>query len=130
MKQTLVVMTAFYLIAMVACDAPGRPSAHSQELAPAAVTDFNKLYASNCAGCHGPDGKNGPAVEIGDPVYLVIADDAVIRRVVSSGVPGTAMPAFAQSAGGMLTSAQVDAIVAYLGALTGVYRGKPVGALE
>jgi cytochrome c oxidase cbb3-type subunit 3 len=112
MKQTLVVMTVFSLIAMVACDAPGRPSAHSQELAPAAVTDFTKLFVSNCAGCHGPDGKTGPAVEIGDPVYLAIADDAVIRRVVSNGVPGTPMPAFAQSAGGMLTSAQVDAIVA------------------
>jgi mono/diheme cytochrome c family protein len=97
---------------MVACDAPGRPSAHSQELNPAAVMDFTKLYASNCAGCHGPDGKIGPAVEIGDPVYLAIADDSVIRSVVSKGVPGTAMPAFAQSAGGMLTGAQVDAIVA------------------
>jgi cytochrome c oxidase cbb3-type subunit III len=112
MKQSLLVVTAFSLFAMVGCNAPGRSSADSQELAPAAVTDFKKLYASNCAGCHGPDGRTGPAVEIGDPVYLAIADDPVIRRVVSNGVPGTAMPAFAQSAGGMLTSAQVDAIVA------------------
>jgi cytochrome c peroxidase len=29
-----------------------------------------------------------------------------------------------------LTDEQVDAIVAYLGTLTGVYRGKPVGAPE
>jgi mono/diheme cytochrome c family protein len=112
MKQTLVVVTAFSLITMVACEAPGRPPGESQELNPAAVTDFKKLYTSNCAGCHGSDGKTGAAVEIGDPVYLAIADDSVIRRVVSKGVPGTAMPAFAQSAGGMLTSAQVDAIVA------------------
>ena len=64
MKQTLVVVAGFCLIAallsMVACDAPGRPSADSQELSPSAVTDFDKLYASNCAGCHGPDGKTGP----------------------------------------------------------------------
>lgn len=116
MKQTRVVVITFSLIAALittgACNVPGRPAPHSQELAPAAVTDFKKLYASNCAGCHGPNGKTGPAVEIGDPVYLAIADDAVIRRVVAKGVPGTAMPAFAQSAGGMLTSAQVDAIVA------------------
>jgi cytochrome c oxidase cbb3-type subunit 3 len=116
MKQTLVVLAAFSLIAALittgACNVPGRPSADSQELAPAAVTNFKKLYASNCAGCHGLDGKTGPALEIGDPEYLAIADDAVIRRVVAKGVPGTAMPAFAQSAGGMLTSAQVDAIVA------------------
>jgi cytochrome c oxidase cbb3-type subunit 3 len=114
MKPAFVV-TAIVLVAALittgACNVPGRPSADSQELAPAAVTDFKKLYASNCSGCHGSDGKTGPAVEIGDPVYLAIADDSVIRRVVSNGVPGTAMPAFAQSAGGMLTSAQVDAIV-------------------
>ena len=29
-----------------------------------------------------------------------------------------------------LTDEQVNAIVAYLGTLTGVYRGKPVGAME
>jgi len=46
-----------------------------------------------------------------DPLYLAVADDATIRRVVSDGVPGTAMPAFAQSAGGMLTGEQIAAIV-------------------
>ncbi len=42
------------------------------------------------------------------PVYLAIADDATIRRVTTNGVPGTAMPAFAQSAGGMLTDEQIE----------------------
>ena len=109
MKHTWVVV--FSLISMVGCDAPGRPPARLPELNPAAVTDFKKLYASNCEGCHGRDGKSGPGVEIGDPEYLAIADDTVIRRVVSNGVPGTPMSAFAQSSGGMLTKAQVDAIV-------------------
>jgi mono/diheme cytochrome c family protein len=43
-------------------------------------------------------------------VYLAIADDAVLRKVVANGVPGTAMPAFAASAGGMLTNKQIDVI--------------------
>ena len=57
------------------------------------------------------DGKGGAAIGLGDPVYLAIADDATIRRVTADGVPGTAMPAFAQHSGGMLTDDQINAIV-------------------
>jgi cytochrome c oxidase cbb3-type subunit 3 len=90
---------------------PGRPAPDSQVIRPSQVLDFGVLYGGNCAGCHGPEGKGGAAIGLGDPVYLAIADDAVIRRVTAGGVAGTAMPAFAQSAGGMLTDAQVDALV-------------------
>jgi mono/diheme cytochrome c family protein len=83
----------------------------SQVARPDKVTDFSLLYGSNCAGCHGAEGKGGAAIALGDPVYLSIAGDAVIRGVVSDGVPGTAMPAFARRSGGMLTNEQVDAIV-------------------
>ena len=48
---------------------------------------------------------------IGSPVYLAIADNATIRRVIEQGRPGTAMPAFAKTAGGMLTDTQVDVLV-------------------
>jgi mono/diheme cytochrome c family protein len=77
---------------------------------PEDVVDFRVLYATNCAGCHGGEGRGGAAIGLGDPVYLAIADDAAIRRVVAEGVRGTAMPAFAQSAGGILTDAQIDVI--------------------
>ena len=78
---------------------------------PNQIMDFNILYARNCAGCHGPGGKGGAAIPLSDPVFLAIADDAAIRRTAANGVPGTPMPAFAQSAGGMLTDQQIDAIV-------------------
>jgi mono/diheme cytochrome c family protein len=73
--------------------------------------DFDLLYSENCAGCHGADGKGGAAIALADPVYLAIADDTAIRGAVTNGVPATAMPAFAQSAGGMLTDKQVGALV-------------------
>ncbi len=90
---------------------PGRPSLDSQVTPPDKVTAFASLYGANCAGCHGVEGRGGAALALGDPLYLAIADDATIRRVVSNGIPGTAMPAFARSAGGMLTDEQIDAIV-------------------
>ena len=99
------------LLLLAGCGAPqGQPSAASVPLAPNEVMDFSALYADNCAGCHGAEGKGGVAIGLADPVYLTIADDASIRKVTASGVRGTAMPAFAQSAGGMLTDKQIDAI--------------------
>jgi len=106
---------AVLLIAVVsawACNgAPGRPGADSAVIPPNRVTDFDVLYASNCAGCHGENGAGGLASSLADPLYLAIADDTTIRRVTGEGVAGTAMPAFAQSAGGLLTAEQVDVVV-------------------
>jgi cytochrome c oxidase cbb3-type subunit 3 len=93
------------------CSSPkGQPRQGSESLAPNEVLEFRTLYSENCAGCHGPEGRGGAAIALADPVYLAIADDAVIRKVISNGVRGTAMPAFAESAGGMLTDKQIDVI--------------------
>jgi cytochrome c oxidase cbb3-type subunit 3 len=69
------------------------------------------LYAANCAGCHGADGKGGAARGLLDPVFLDIADETTIRRIIAAGGPGTTMPAFATEAGGALTDEQIDTIV-------------------
>jgi len=90
---------------------PGQPAADSQVMRPDKVTAFARLYDANCAGCHGAQGRGGAALALADPLYLAIAEDATIRRVISEGVPGTPMPAFAQSAGGMLTDQQIDILV-------------------
>jgi cytochrome c oxidase cbb3-type subunit 3 len=91
-------------------NSPGRPAANSETVAPNDVTDFKVLFGENCAACHGRDGHGGAAIALADPVYLGIVDDATVHKVIVGGVPGTAMPAFAQSAGGMLTNKQVDII--------------------
>jgi cytochrome c oxidase cbb3-type subunit 3 len=92
-------------------NAPGRPAPGEQPVVPSEVTDFKVLYGENCAGCHGDSGKGGAAIALADPVYLAIADDSVVRHATADGISGTSMPAFAQSAGGMLTDKQIDALV-------------------
>jgi cytochrome c oxidase cbb3-type subunit III len=93
------------------CGTPhGQPSKDSEVLAPKEVFEFGVLYAENCAGCHGSEGRGGAAIALADPVYLAIADDAAIRKVIANGVRGTSMPAFAESAGGLLTDAQIDVL--------------------
>src|ERR1700730_6177738 len=99
-------------LGLVGCaDAPGRPVPGDMPIVPDRISDFNVLYGQHCAGGHGPAGRGGAAIALGDPVYLAIADDAVLRRAAANGIPGTSMPAFAQSAGGMLTAKQIDVIV-------------------
>jgi cytochrome c oxidase cbb3-type subunit 3 len=114
MRCRLLMLGALSLLGYGLCgcaNAPGRPAPDDTPIVPSEISDFNVLYGHNCAGCHGSQGKGGAAIALGDPVYLAIADDAVIRRAATNGIPGTAMPAFAQSAGGMLTDKQIDVIV-------------------
>ena len=109
--RRLCVFTALAATLSSGCGAPhGQPSRDSEVLAPGQVLDFSTLYAENCAGCHGAEGRGGAAIALANPVYLAIADDAAIRKVIANGVQGTAMPAFAQSSGGMLTDAQIEVI--------------------
>jgi mono/diheme cytochrome c family protein len=89
---------------------PGQPRSGSEILAPNEVLEFGTLYSENCAGCHGESGRGGAAMALADPVYLAIADEQAMRKVTVNGVPGTAMPAFAESAGGLLTDKQIDVI--------------------
>jgi len=78
-----------------------------QYVLPDQVTDFSVLYASNCAGCHGPDGRSGAARPLNDPLFLAVIGKERLRDVIAKGVPGKAMPAFAQNAGGTLTDQQI-----------------------
>ena len=106
---------ALVLMLFSGCSSPkGQPRQGSESLAPNEVLDFRTLYSENCAGCHGPEGRGGAAIALADPVYLAVADDTAIRKVISNGVRGTAMPAFAESAGGMLTDKQIDVITSEL----------------
>jgi cytochrome c oxidase cbb3-type subunit III len=97
---------------VVACDPPGKPTAddpqaENREL----ITDFKTLYESNCAGCHGTDGKFGVARTLNQPLYLAILSKDELRQIISKGRPGTSMPAWAKSQGGPLTDKQVDVLV-------------------
>jgi mono/diheme cytochrome c family protein len=109
--RCLSVSATLALICLAGCGRPpGKPASGSEAVAPDQVMEFAVLYATNCAGCHGANGRGGAAIALANPVYLAIADEASVRKAVTSGVPGTAMPAFAQRAGGMLTEAQVAVI--------------------
>jgi cytochrome c oxidase cbb3-type subunit 3 len=99
------------IVLLSACSIPnGQPQKGSEVVAPNQVVDFATLYAQNCAGCHGAEGRGGASIALANPVYLAIADESAVHKVVANGVRGTSMPAFAQSAGGLLTDEQINVI--------------------
>ena len=102
------IFAAMILGFAVGCDSlPGRPDPADRYQRPDEVTDFATLFATNCSGCHGAEGRRGPATPLGDPHYGALAQPAYLERVIGDGVGGTLMPPFAQARGGGLTEEQV-----------------------
>lgn len=89
----------------------GPPNDEEELMRPEEVVSFDRLYKQNCSACHGESGSEGPALDLANPNYQALVDDETLRRLITSGMPGTQMPAFGESAGGFLTSQQVDALV-------------------
>ncbi|MFZ0317900.1 MAG: c-type cytochrome [Candidatus Sulfotelmatobacter sp.] len=90
---------------------PGHPQPGAEVARPADVLEFHTLYKENCAGCHGENGSNGAALPLNNPAYLAVAGADNLRVITAKGVGGTLMPAFARSAGGMLTDRQIAVLV-------------------
>jgi cytochrome c oxidase cbb3-type subunit III len=108
---TLLLVPAVLLVT-AACDPPGKPKLpDAQAEDREQITDFKTLFNSNCSGCHGLDGKNGPARILNDALYLAFIPKETLRDVIANGRQGTAMPAWARSQGGPLTDKQIDILV-------------------
>lgn len=72
-------------------------------------------FNSNCAGCHGLDGRGGDkGPNIAGSVNVRHLSDARVLAIVSEGIPGTGMPAFHS-----LGQRQTRAIVSYIRVLQG-----------
>ena len=89
----------------------GPPNDQEELMRPEEVVSFDRLYKQNCSACHGENGSGGPALDLANPNYQALVDDESLRHWITSGMPGTQMPAFGESAGGFLTPQQVDTLV-------------------
>lgn len=75
------------------------------------------LFDQSCSSCHGTDGLGGSAPALNAKQFLASADNSQIELIVSVGVPGTQMSAWAQDFSGPLTSEQIKSIATYLRSL-------------
>jgi cytochrome c oxidase cbb3-type subunit III len=97
------------LLCMAGCGAPGKPG--PPEVAPEEQTNFHALFRDNCQGCHGVDGRGGPARILNDPLYLAVLPRQELYNVIENGRPGTAMPAWALKNAGPFSEKQVNSLV-------------------
>jgi len=108
--STVPLVLAIFLT--IGCDRlPGKPTLEERWKAATEVTNFAQLYAVNCSGCHGADGRLGAARPLNDPLYLALVSNDTLHQAIAQGVPGTAAPAFAQQVGGPLTDKQIDILI-------------------
>jgi len=80
---------------------------------PEAIAAGAKLYATSCAGCHGPDGSGGRGPNLVQRTLWHPLSDEAIFNVVRKGVPGTDMPPLD------LSDEDTWKLVAFLHAMTG-----------
>jgi len=96
---------------LIGCNPPGRPNSADRPAPPDQSLDFGVLYGQNCAGCHGSDGKLGPAPPLNDPLFRAIVPESELQGILVKGRKKSLMPAFALENGGMLTEAQIQVLV-------------------
>ena len=111
-SKLLSIAPGFLFFACLGCGLhPGTKGSEPTVLRPEDELRFEVLYKQNCAGCHGANGSNGAAMDLANPEYQSLVDDASLTRWISKGMPQTQMPAFAISAGGFLTDKQIGVLV-------------------
>jgi len=80
----------------------------------ASETAGGRLYADNCAACHGTDGEGNVGPALNSRGLLQLTADDVLVSLIRTGVPGTVMPAWGQSFGGPFTDEQAVQLVAFI----------------
>ena len=72
-----------------------------------------RLYAENCAVCHGATGEGRVGVTLAKN-WPSIRPDLQVRTAIANGISGSPMPAWSQENGGPLTDEEIDALTAYI----------------
>lgn len=99
----LLVWTLFILVGAV-----GQAQNPAPVYAQADIAYGSRIYAGQCSTCHGPNGDAIAAVDLRAGRFRRVSSDNDLRGIVTTGIPGTAMPPFTFNA------SELAGIVAYI----------------
>jgi mono/diheme cytochrome c family protein len=103
----LALVTAFLTLSMAGS------LVSAQTVPPDQLEQGARLYAENCAVCHGENGQGRVGATLAKD-WPSIRPDLRVRATIANGIEGTPMVAWSQENGGPLTSDQIEALVAYI----------------
>jgi putative heme-binding domain-containing protein len=101
------VLAIFHIVLAVALQAPA-PQDHATRYSAGDIETGARLYAAQCALCHGPNGDLVNGVDLRRGQFRRAQSDEDLGRVIRTGVPEAGMPAFA------LGTPEVDGLVAFI----------------
>jgi putative heme-binding domain-containing protein len=107
-RQAIRLLCLMAALSAVPAIAARAQSAQDHQYTSADIEAGSRIYANQCALCHGPQGDQVSGVNLRRGQFRKVASDADIRSVITKGVPETGMPGFAFS------SAELDALVAFI----------------
>jgi putative heme-binding domain-containing protein len=79
---------------LVFCGPSGQAQNRAESYAAADIAYGSRIFVAQCSGCHGVRGDQVSGVNLGGGQFKHVFSDSDLRSVVTSGIPGTAMPPF------------------------------------
>ena len=86
----------------------GAAQEHAGQYAQADIQFGLRLYGNTCATCHGGNGDGVPGINLRTGQFARAPSDRQLMRLISTGIPGTAMPP------GQYSEAELAGLVAYV----------------
>ncbi|HUF76996.1 MAG TPA: c-type cytochrome [Longimicrobiales bacterium] len=74
-----------------------------------AIEAGSRVYVAECALCHGPNGEGVDGIDLRRGLFRNAGSDEDLRRIITTGVGGSRMPAFDD-----LRPEELDGVVAYI----------------
>ncbi|HXH24358.1 MAG TPA: c-type cytochrome [Vicinamibacterales bacterium] len=109
-ERGIVRLAALAVVALAAAAGAQQPALldHPGQYTQADVEAGARVYNSQCAQCHGPNGDQVSGIDLRRGRFRRAASDEDLAKVISAGVPASGMPPFA------LEPAELTGIVAFI----------------
>jgi putative heme-binding domain-containing protein len=107
-RVTAAVLILFGAVLTIRAAAQQSPSEHPGQYSQADIEAGSRLYSSQCQQCHGLNGDQITGIDLRRGVFRRSNSDEDLAKVITTGVPGTAMPPHA------MQPAEVSGVVAFI----------------